>query len=144
MSIFDALGSAEYKQHVSLLATLIKMSAADGRIDDSEWKIIEKVAEKYGFNEEAVKYLKKNFDRYSLDTPFSLEERIQQLYDLTRLAFADGHLDFKELRILLRSVLGLGFPPDKAELIFETAVNSVKNNDSKEQFFALVKDIVSS
>ncbi len=144
MSIFDAIGNAEYKQHLSLLATLIKMSAVDGKIDDAEWKIIEKVAEKYGFDEEALKYLKKNYENYSLDTPFSLEERIQQLYDLTRLAFADGHLEFKELRLLLRSVLGLGFPPDKAESVFEAAVNSVKNNEPKEKFFAVIKDIVTA
>ncbi len=143
MSIFDAIANAEYRQHISLLATLIKMSYADGKLDENEWKTIVKVAEKYGLEDEkTLKYLRKNYEKYALDTPFTLDERIAQLYDLTKLAYADGHLDDKEIAILKRAVIGLGFPLDKSDLIFEVALSAVKNGTDKETFARLIKDIV--
>ncbi len=143
MSIFDAIANAEYRQHISLLATLIKLSYADGQLDEKEWQTIVKVAEKYGLEDEkTLQYLRKNYSKYALETPFTLDDRISQLYEMTKLAYADGHLNDKELRILKRSVIGLGFPPDKMELIFETAVSAIKNNADKETFAKLIKDIV--
>ncbi len=135
MTILDALGSAEYRQHITLLATLIKLSYADGRLDEREWEIIQSVALKYGLNDpEGLKFLRKNYHKYSLDTPFSLDERIDQLYQLTRLVFADQKADENELKILHRAVISLGFPVDKADLIYQTALDLVRSGKSKAEF----------
>ncbi|NPA42748.1 MAG: hypothetical protein GXO27_01805 [Chlorobi bacterium] len=142
-SILDALANAEYRQRISLLATLIKLSEADGHIDENEWKIIEKVADNFGFlDKDALKYLKKNYHQYSLDPPFSLDDRIEQLYELWELAFADGKLDDKELRILHRVIISLGFPVNKAEEVFNASLEAFKKGVSKEEFNRLITEIV--
>jgi len=143
MTILDALGNAEYRQHITLLATLIKLSLADGQIDPKEWEVIQSVALKYGLNDpEGLKYLKKHVDKYSLDTPFSLDERLDQLYELTRLVFADGKADNNELKILRRAVISLGFPPEKADLIYEAAVDKFRSGTDKESFIRYIKDLL--
>jgi len=143
MTILDALANAEYRQRISLLATLIKLSESDGKIDEREWKIIEKVADNFGFlDEAALKYLKKNYAKYSLEPPFSLDDRIEQLYNLWQLAYADGKLDDQELRILHKVTVSLGFPLNKTEEIFEAAREAFKKGVSKEEFNRLITRIV--
>jgi len=143
MSILDALANAEYRQRISLLATLIKLSESDGKIDENEWKVIEKVARNFGFlDEDALKYLKKHYDKYSLEPPFSLDDRIEQLYELWQLAYADGKLDDKELRILHRVTVSLGFPVNKTEEVFQAAYEAFKKGVSKEEFNQIITSIV--
>ncbi len=143
MTILDALGSAEYRQHITLLATLIKLSYADGRLDEREWEIIQSVALKYGLNDpEGLTFLRKNYQKYSLDTPYSLDERIDQLYQLTRLVFADQKADENELKILRRAIISLGFPVDKADLIYETALDLVRNGKSKAEFDEVIRQLL--
>jgi len=143
MTILDALANAEYRQRISLLATLIRLSESDGKLDEKEWKIIEKVAENFGFlDEEALKYLKKNYRKYSLDPPFSLDDRIEQLYELWKLAYADGKLDEKELRLMRRVVVSLGFPLNKIDEVYEASKEAFKKGVSKEEFNRLITHIV--
>ncbi len=143
MTILDALGSAEYRQHITLLATLIKLSYADGHLDEREWEIIQSVALKYGLNDpEGLKFLRKNYQKYSLDTPFSLDERIDQLYQLTRLVFADQKADENELKILRRAIIGLGFPVNKADLIYQTALDLVRSGKSKAEFDEVIRRLL--
>jgi len=143
MTILDALANAEYRQRISLLATLIKLSELDGKIDEKEWKIIEKVADNFGFlDEDALKYLKKNYRKYSLEPPFSLDDRIEQLYNLWQLAYADGKLDDNELRLLHRIIVGLGFPLNKTEEVFQAAAEALKKGTSKEKFNQIITEIV--
>jgi hypothetical protein len=101
------------------------------------------VALKYGlYDPKGLKYLKKHVDKYSLDTPFSLDERLDQLYELTRLVFADGKADDNELKILRRAVISLGFPPEKADLIYEAAVDKFRSGTDKESFIRYIKDLL--
>ena len=143
MTILDALANAGYRQHITLLATLIKLSYADGQLDEKEWEIILSVARKYGLDDpEALKYLKKHYEEYALDTPYSLDKRIDQLYQLTRLVFADNKADEKELKILQRAIISLGFPVRKAGVIFQTAVDLVRNGHSAEAFAAVIRELL--
>ena len=145
MTILDALGSAEYKQHVSLLATLIKLSEVDGVIAPEEWEIIEKIAFKYGLNDpEGLKFLKKNAGKYRLSTPYTLDERIDQYYQLLKLAYADGQTDEKELELIKRSIISLGFPTAKADDIFNKGLELVKSGAEYELFYKEIKNIVLS
>ncbi len=143
MSILNALANAEYRQRISLLATLIRLSEVDGKIDENEWKVIEKVADSFGFlDRDALKYLKKHYREYVLETPFSLDERIDQLYNLWKLAFSDGKLDEKESRLLHRVTVSLGFPVKKTERIYKAALEAFKKGISKEEFNKIITEIV--
>ncbi len=143
MSIMNALANAEYRQRISLLATLIKLSESDGKIDDKEWKVIEKVADSFGFlDRDTLQYLKKNYKEYILETPYSLDERITQLYNLWQLAYADGKLDEQEIRLLHRVIISLGFPVKKADRIYEASMEAFKKGLSKEEFNRLISGIV--
>jgi uncharacterized tellurite resistance protein B-like protein len=143
MTILDVLGNSAYRQHITLLATLIKMAYADGKMDPAEWNVIRSVALHYGLDdEEVLKYLKKNYKKYSLDTPFELDKRVEQLYDLACLVFADGKTDERELRLLYTAIVGLAFPPDKADMIYDAAIRQCREGAGKDAFVRHIKQLL--
>jgi len=142
MGIIDAYENAEFRNRISVLATLIKLSFADNVIDEEEMKIIEKVAHNYGFHDpEDLKYIIKNYEKYSLEPTYNYDERIEQLYYLARLIYADGEMNKAELKILKNSIIALGFPPQNADKIFEATVGLIADEADLEKFTKAIKKV---
>ncbi len=140
MGIIDAYENAEFRNKISVLATLIKLSFADGILDENEMKIIEKVAREYGLlDPEDLRFLIKNYEKYSLEPAYNYDERIEQLYYLTKIIYADGHIDKAELKILKNAIVALGFPPKNVDIIYETAIGKIVDEADPEEFTKAIK-----
>jgi uncharacterized tellurite resistance protein B-like protein len=140
MGIIDAYENAEFKNKISVLATLIKLSLVDGVMDENEMKIIGKVARDYGLlDPDDLQYLLKNYDKYSLEPAYNYDERIEQLYYLTKIIYADGHIDKDELKILKNAIVALGFPPKNVDIIYETAIGKIADEADLEEFTKAIK-----
>ena len=142
MGIIDAYENAEFRNHISVLATLVKLSLADGVLDDNEMKIITRVARDYGLlDQDDILYIIKNYDKYSLEPTYSYDERIEQLYNLTKIIYADGRIDKNELKILKNAIVALGFPPKNTDIIYETAVGLIVDDADLEDFNKAIKKV---
>ncbi len=142
MTILDAFENAEYRNRISVVATLIKLSFADGVLDENEMKIIEKVARKYGIGDaENLKFLIKNFDKFSIQPTYSYDQRIEELYYLTKIIYADSEIDKAELKILKNSIIALGFPPKNVDIIYETAVGKIVDDADLDEFSEAIKKV---
>ena len=142
MGIIDAYKNAEFKNRISVLATLVKLSLADGVLDENEMKIITRVARDYGLLDQYdILYIIKNYDKYSLEPTYSYDERIEQLYNLTKIIYADGRIDKNELKILKNAIVALGFPPKNTDIIYETAVGLIVDDADLEDFNKAIKKV---
>ncbi len=142
MGIIDAYENAEFRNKISVLATLIKLSFADGVLDENEMKIIEKAAREYGLlDPEDLRFLIKNYEKYSLEPTFNYDERIEQLYYLTKIIYADGNIDKAELKILKNAIVALGFPPKNVDIIYETAIGKIVDEADLEEFTKAIKKV---
>jgi len=142
MGIIDAYENAEFKNRISVLATLIKLSLADGVLDENEMKIIEKVAREYGLlDRDDLQSIIKNYEKYSLEPTYDYDERIEQLYYLTKIIYADGRIDKNELKILKKAIVALGFPPKNVDDIYETAIGLIVDEADLDQFMAKIKKV---
>ncbi len=140
MGIIDAYENAEFRNRISVLATLVKLSLADGVLDGNEMKIITRVARDYGLlDQDDIVYIIKNYDKYSLEPTYNYDERIEQLYNLTKIIYADGHIDKNELKILKNAIVALGFPPKNVDIIYETAVGLIVDDVDLEDFNKTIK-----
>ena len=140
MAIFDAYENAEFRNRISVLATLVKLSLADGVLDENEMKIITKVARDYGLiDQDQLLYIIKNYDKYTIEPAYNYDERIEELYNLTKIIYADGRMDEEELKILKNAIVALGFPPKNADVIFETAVGLIAGDADLEAFKKAIK-----
>ncbi len=142
MGIIDAYENAEFRNRISVLATLIKLSLADGVLDENEMKIIAKVARQYGLlDPDDLQFIIKNYEKYSLEPTYNYEERIEQLYHLTKIIYADGKIDKNELRILKNAIIALGFPPKNVDIIYETAVGLIVDEADLDTFTTAIKKV---
>jgi len=142
MAIFDAYENAEFRNRISVLATLVKLSLADGVLDENEMKIITKVARDYGLiDQEQLLYVIKNYEKYTIEPAYNYDERIEELYNLTKIIYADGQMDQEELKILKNAIVALGFPPKNADVIFETAVGLIADDADLEAFKKAIKKV---
>ena len=142
MGIIDAYENAEFRNRISVLATLIKLSLADGVLDENEMKIIERVARQYGLDDsDDLTFVLKNYEKYSLEPTYSYDERIEQLYYLTKVIYADGKIDKAELKILKNSIVALGFPAKNVDIIYERAVGLIADDADVDDFTKEIKKI---
>jgi hypothetical protein len=63
--------------------------------------------------------------------PEAIGEKVECLYDLTRMAWADGKIAQEERDIIKKCVIRYGFLPENAEGIVDYFIESVKSNKSK-------------
>jgi len=142
MGIIDAYENAEFRNRISVLATLIKLSFADGILDEAEMKIIQRVANNYGFRDpEDLQYLIKNYEKYSLEPTYNYDERIEQLYYLSKIIYADGSIDKAELKLLKNAIVALGFPPKNVDDIYEAAVGLIADEIDLDEFIQEIKKV---
>ena len=140
MAIFDAYDNAEFRNKISVMATLVKLSLADGILDENEMKIITRVARDYGFNDpDHILYIIKNYEKYSIEPTYNYDERIEELYNLSKIIYTDGKIDEKELNILKNAIVALGFSPKNLDKIFETAVGKIADGVDLEDFNKSIK-----
>lgn len=140
MGIIDAYENAEFRNKISVLATLIKLSLVDGVLDENEMKIIEKVAREYGLlDPKDLRYLFDNYEKYSLEPAYNYDERIEQLYFLAKIIYADGHIDRNELKIIKNAIVALGFPPKNVDIIYETAIGKIVDDADIDEFKEAIK-----
>ena len=134
MSILDAFQNAEFRNKILVLATLIKLSLVDGVIDESEMKILKAIANKYGLNKpEQLKYIIKNHEKYHLEPTYNYDERIEQLYDLSKVVYADRYIHEKEEKMLKKIIIALGFPVKNVDKIFDKVIELIL----KESFISI-------
>ncbi len=142
MSIIDAYENAEFRNRISVLATLVKLSLADGVLDENEMKIITRVARDYGLlDQDDILFIIKNYEKYSIEPTYNYDERIEQLYNLTKIIYADGKIDKNELKILKNAIVALGFPPKNTDIIYETAVGLIVDDTDLEDFNKAIKKL---
>ncbi len=142
MGIIDAYENAEFRNRISVIATLVKLSLADGVLDENEMKIITRVARDYGLlDPDDILYIIKNYEKYSLEPTYNYDERIEQLYNLTKIIYADGKIDKNELKILKNAIVALGFPPKNVDVIYETAVGLIVDEADLEEFNKAIKKV---
>ncbi|NLP57068.1 hypothetical protein [Lutibacter sp. B1] len=67
------------------------------------------------------------------------DERIEHLYDLTKMIFADNEVTGIEAKVLRKICYGLGFPTDNVEKVVDEAIHLVLNDNDLEEFTKAVK-----
>jgi uncharacterized tellurite resistance protein B-like protein len=141
MAILDYFLKGEQKRNYGLFAYLVRIAQTDNVITEGEEKLLKRTALILGISEAKYKEIVKNPEAYSLDTPYSYEERIERLYRLTQMIYADGNADFHEVNILKKAIVALGFPTDNVDKIASEAVHLVMNNNELEEFSKAIKNV---
>ena len=117
-------------------AAIIRIAQADGIISKEEESFINRTAVNLEIEDSEVIKIKANIDSYPINPPASEQSRLERLYDLSRMVFADNIADDAEKNLLKRLIIGLGFNVDKVDQVIEKSFLEISKGSDEEEFIA--------
>jgi len=94
------------KRHIR---NLVALANSDGHMHDDEKLLIFKLGEKYGLKERQVRMILDSNKENKLYVPEKDEDKMDQLYDLLQMVYADGVVDDNEVEFCKEVVSKFGF-----------------------------------
>lgn len=133
--------NGEKKRIVMHFASIVRLALIDHAISDIEEKMLKKLAIRFHILEEHYKEILKEPELYAIATPQSYDIRIERLYDLATMIFADNEVTGEEAKLLRRIGVGIGFSVDNVDKVTDEAIHLVLNNNSLEDFSKAIKEV---
>ena|SRR5688572_6848131 len=93
------------KNHIRNLLALAKV---DGHMHEKEERLLYRIAKRYGLKERQVKQLVDSNEKYKLIVPDNHNDRMNLLYDLVLMVYADGVVDDHEIEFCEEAVKQFG------------------------------------
>ncbi len=93
----------------SHLRNLIALARSDGDFHEAEEQLIYKLGVKYGLKEQHIKKMIANRKEFSLVVPPDHEQKMDQLFDIMQLIYADGIVEPDEIAFCEDTVLKFGY-----------------------------------
>ena len=141
MGVSDYNLSGEQKRNIAHFASIVRLALADNVITEGEEKLLKRVAKRFHILEDKYNEIIDNANSYSLSTPHDYNERIEYLYDLTKMVYADGTASEEEASVLRKICVGLGFPLDNVEKVSDESIHLILNNNDLEDFNKAIKQV---
>lgn len=103
-------------------AAIVNLALADDHISEEEKAFIDRLAIYLEIDPDEVAEIMESPDKYKGAPPADKNSRLERLYDLSRMVFADNIADDNEKKLLNKLVIGLGFDPDSSVKVVEKAL----------------------
>lgn len=141
MSILDLYSNGKHKQEIGHFASIVKIAKANGKISKEEENLLLKASKKLNISDEEYKKIYENPNIIPVNPPVGYDERIERLYFLTKMIFADNQAELKEVKLLRKIAIALGFSTKNAEKICDEAVHLVLNDNNLDDFSLAIKKV---
>lgn len=140
MSFIDLYGNPEHRKNVAHFASLATLAASDGEIGGEERIMLDSFARKLEISEKEYKDVMNPENKYAIEPPVDSEKRLERLYDLFRIIFADHLIDEEEMILIKKYAIGLGFSGDSANKVIARSVAIFSGKIDFDDYLYLVKD----
>ncbi len=125
MSIKDLYSSGFIGRNTGHFAAIVSVALSDGKITDEEKEFLDRLARKLSISEpEYIKILEEPTG-YAINPPTTYNRRLERLFDLARIVYADLECTEKQVHMLTRIAIGLGFAPANAKYIVDKALTLI-------------------
>ncbi|HEY6142389.1 MAG TPA: TerB family tellurite resistance protein [Flavobacterium sp.] len=122
MSIAELFDN-EFKQRMKgRFAAVARVLFADGIFDPDEKSFLDKLAVKLEISDEEYEEILKNPLKYELNPPYLYVERLESLYNISRVVHHDHHLGDKQETLLRKFAVALGFSLSNVDYIVNKAL----------------------
>lgn len=131
MSYLDLFDSGFKDRNRGHFASIVRVALADGAISEEERKFLDELAGRLEISEEDYEKILENPEKYPVNPPYLHINRIERLYDLARMVYADHILGPKQKDILKKFAVALGFSGNIEDLVDKALSLLVLNVDSE-------------
>lgn len=138
MPILDLYIHGEKRRNLAHFAAIASLAAVDGEINKEEKKVIDRFAAKLNITEAEYKEVMKKENKYPIEAPYESEKRLERLFDLFKIIYADHDIDEEEFAMVKKYALALGYSSAKAEAIIRRSIELFRGNFDFEDYALLV------
>jgi uncharacterized tellurite resistance protein B-like protein len=139
MSISDLYDSGFRKRNEDHFAAIVRIAMDDGKITDEEKAFLDRLAQNLDISEHDYKQILKDYKTHPINPPISYDERLERLYDLSRMVYADHIKDDHQIKLLHKIAVGLGFSAVNVGYIVDKALKLVSTQANLEEFTYAIK-----
>lgn len=141
MSISDLYSSGVHKREIGHFANIVKLALTNSIIAIGEQTLIDEMASKLNITETEYHDILKNPDIYPIAPPLGYEDRIERLYNLAKMVFADNEATDSQIGLLNKIAIGLGFSKDHYKAVTAKAIIQIMNASSIEEFSEAIRKV---
>jgi len=134
MSISDLFSSEFNQRNRGHFSAIVHVAYASGNISKEEKRFLDKLALDLEISESEYKEILKDPSKYPINAPYLYIERLEALYNLSRIVHRDHQLGDKQEHLLVKFGLALGFTPSNVNYIVDKALKLVDKNGDQENF----------
>ena len=139
MSFSDLFESGFKKRNEDHFAAIVRVAMSDGIINDSEKAFLDRLATGLDITEQEYKDILKDYKSHPINAPHSYDARLERLYDLARMVWADQIEGPDQVVLLEKLCIGLGFNPHNVKYIADKALTLVHYEVELEEFIDKMK-----
>lgn len=123
MSISDLFDSGFKERNKGHFASIVRVALENGHISPEERTFLDQLARRLEISQEEYSEILANPYKYPVNPPHLHVQRLERLYDLSRMVYAEHMLGPKQKEILTRFALALGFTPGNVKYIVDKALS---------------------
>ena len=112
MSFSDLFDSEFKNRNKGHFSAIVRVAIADGDLSKEEKEFLDKLAIRLEISPLEYEEILDNPLKYPINPPYLYAQRLDRLYDLSRMVYADHILGPKQKEILTKFALALGFTPE--------------------------------
>ncbi len=141
MTISDVFDSGFQKRNRNHFAAIVKVAMSDGVIHDEEKAFLDRLAHRLNISEDSYKEILKDYQSHPINPPVDYDSRLERLYDLARMVYADKIKGEEQVILLEKLCIGLGFRTENAKYIVDKALNLVEQEVDGDTFAEEIKNM---
>ena len=134
MSFSDLFDSEFKSRNKSHFSSMVRVALSDGEMSVEEKQFLDKLAVRLEISALEYEEILENPKKYPINAPYLHTQRLERLYDLSRMVYADHVLGPKQKEVLIKFALALGFTPGNVPFIVDKALSLMLLNVDSDTF----------
>ena len=114
--LFENIRNSTKQNH---FANLVNVAAIDGVIKPAEQELLERFAKKFDVSDENFEKILENPGSFPIHAINSKSQRLEFLFDLLKIVYADHQMNKSEEILIIRYAVGLGYSDEQAVAIIQ-------------------------
>jgi uncharacterized tellurite resistance protein B-like protein len=139
MSFVDLYTSGEHRRNLAHFAAIATLAAIDGEVNPQEKVMLDRFARKLDITDAEYQEVMSTENKYAINPPSTSEERLERLFDLFRIVFADHEIDDEEKLLVRKFAIGLGYSAEKADEVISKSIAIFSGKIDFEAYLYLLK-----
>ena len=142
MSFSDFVTDYGMKINKSHFITLIQVCRVDGKISPEELTMLHREGRKFGLTDPDIERLIESEKYHEYHTPYSLEDKFSQLYNVAAMILADNVVTEGERKAIRRIATEAGFNDDAIESLRDILLEGIANKEDEEILLEKFKKVL--